>query len=825
MRGLRGFPSRALILVFGWLGFLTFIPLYVSARSCEGVAGGKELPICQVYGKHIHASSVHTPALHPNAVIEGFRVRRVLYIGGDTAMGIYSATLRIARGETGYVAYEPLYKENIERVGLGRALFKWAPLAANVTTSLSEKHWHSLRKKVDAVVVSVGLRDLRDNKSNAEKDFSDLISTVAGLSNPDSIPFIFLSLPLIKDECLDQNSTQDKEFRDDEGNLFSLFMERESERLSATKPWFLFSNIRFGRDRVFGEDGFRSTLVDVTVSKALILSFPLIAPYDGNSATVGTAAAFLFLGALLGVAFLCEMAVLLSNKYSRFSSPHRSSSLQESVVGLFTSTGARKKKDMDEEEGGGGDGGPPTSQQKEHKTASNSLLFVIHEAYQKHNGRSVAVALATYFCVLLLFAIVDGPFRTTVSILKQHSADGLYACGTLAFLFAITRLRATKSEDLTPGSLSLQTLNREQTEEWKGWMMAVFLLYHYFSVTEVYNPVRVMVASFVFLSGYGNACFFMKKKDFSPLRVLKVILRINLFVTFVCLVLNKPYILYYICALHTYMFFVVYITFLPLKFSPSSARAPAALCLALSFCALVVLDSFPWTKEVLFFPLERILQNENGSMHEWYFRESLDHYVVWFGMLIAFLVPEWNKFLARVEGFPLLQKVIWRGLIVGAALLLLWFNYDRWLGNPDRYEYNRHHAYVSYMPILVYIVLRNLTSKMRSVVLSPFASLGTATLETYIAQCHIFMTDDAKSWLVVFEGYPILSFVLSGLLMIWVSYHTLEATQKLIAAVAPSGCSFQAVLLRVSLCLGAFIGCYMASAVLVFSVEVVEAVV
>ena len=34
-------------------------------------------------------------------------------------------------------------------------------------------------------------------------------------------------------------------------------------------------------------------------------------------------------------------------------------------------------------------------------------------------------------------------------------------------------------------------LNREQTEEWKGWMQFMFLLYHYFNAEEVYNSIRV----------------------------------------------------------------------------------------------------------------------------------------------------------------------------------------------------------------------------------------------------------------------------------------------------------------------------------------------
>ncbi len=40
-------------------------------------------------------------------------------------------------------------------------------------------------------------------------------------------------------------------------------------------------------------------------------------------------------------------------------------------------------------------------------------------------------------------------------------------------------------------------LNREQTEEWKGWMQFMFLMYHYYSAREVPDPVFVSFVSFV----------------------------------------------------------------------------------------------------------------------------------------------------------------------------------------------------------------------------------------------------------------------------------------------------------------------------------------
>jgi hypothetical protein len=50
-----------------------------------------------------------------------------------------------------------------------------------------------------------------------------------------------------------------------------------------------------------------------------------------------------------------------------------------------------------------------------------------------------------------------------------------------------------------------EVLNRQQTEEWKGWMQLILLLYHYMHATEVYNGIRVMITCYVWLTGFGTS--------------------------------------------------------------------------------------------------------------------------------------------------------------------------------------------------------------------------------------------------------------------------------------------------------------------------------
>jgi hypothetical protein len=73
---------------------------------------------------------------------------------------------------------------------------------------------------------------------------------------------------------------------------------------------------------------------------------------------------------------------------------------------------------------------------------------------------------------------------------------------------AMVNGNAESSISVAPSNDKTEILNRDQTEEWKGWMQFMFLLYHYYHAEEVYNSIRVMITCYVWcVSCCDTACW------------------------------------------------------------------------------------------------------------------------------------------------------------------------------------------------------------------------------------------------------------------------------------------------------------------------------
>jgi hypothetical protein len=323
-----------------------------------------------------------------------------------------------------------------------------------------------------------------------------------------------------------------------------------------------------------------------------------------------------------------------------------------------------------------------------------------------------------------------------------------------------------------------EILNRDQTEEWKGWMQFMFLLYHYCHAEPVYNAIRIMITCYVWMTGFGNFSFFYLKADFGSVRVMQMMWRLNFLVLFLCLTQGTTYILYYICLLHTYYFCMVYVT---MRIGYEKNHTKWWIRIKLAVLALIIF--LVWDCDLGLFRLVHYpflgehakLGANAGAMWEWYFRSTLDHWSTYLGMIFALNFPITSLFYRKLEAQPLLWHVLGKGL-VGLALLVALYVWTTGPFMQGKFDYNQTNSYYGFVPLITYIYFRNLTPWLRNHTLELLHQIGKTTLETYLMQHHIWLTSNAKSLLTLIPGCPKVNFLLVSLLYVFLSRRLYQLT-------------------------------------------------
>ena len=402
-------------------------------------------------------------------------------------------------------------------------------------------------------------------------------------------------------------------------------------------------------------------------------------------------------------------------------------------------------------------------------------------------SRGTLRAWAEFGLVLALFYFAD---RTGAIPDSEKSYDRDLFLALFAALAAYGwRTSLHKSKTHAP-------LNREQTEEWKGWMQVLFLLYHYFKASEAYNAIRLFIAAYVWMTGFGNFSYYYVRKDFSAPRFWQMMWRLNFFVFFTCLVMRNDYTLYYICPMHTLFTLFVYFSLLAYKEHNDKNGVVAAKTLA-CVVFVYVLWEVPGVFGIVFKPFEFLLKYTDPTkpdvdpMHEWFFRSGLDRYVWIYGMVCAYAHPRYEAFLKWVDEKPHAPRIAIQSLMAGATLIVLYWYHEHIYVLP-KLEYNKVHPYTSWIPITCFIVLRNLTQTLRNFYVELFCVCGKITLETYISQFHIWLSTSnvpngqPSKLMSLVPGYPLINFGLATVAYVGVSHRVFALTNELKVACVPN---------------------------------------
>lgn len=323
----------------------------------------------------------------------------------------------------------------------------------------------------------------------------------------------------------------------------------------------------------------------------------------------------------------------------------------------------------------------------------------------------------------------------------------LVGLATSVGLMSIRKAQKPSKPEAPPSEESQPLLSRDQTDEWKGWMQAIILIYHWCGASKslgIYIMVRLLVASYLFQTGYGHTLYFLTKKDFSFKRVASIMLRLNLLSCALPYFMNTDYMLYYFAPLVSFWFMIVYITLAVGSKYNTSLRILLWKIAFSSVVVSVILLATPlprWTFSVL-----KAVFQINWDLHEWEFRACLDALVVYVGMLSAIVYLQLKQYS---PSFVDRCSVAVVGLV---AIPGYWYVCRTTFNSKQ--SYNQWHPYISYVPILAFIAMRNVSNRVRSYYSKAFAWLGQCSLETFTLQFHLFLAADTKGILLldIFEG-------------------------------------------------------------------------
>ncbi|GAB0100574.1 CAS1 domain-containing protein 1 [Sergentomyia squamirostris] len=398
-------------------------------------------------------------------------------------------------------------------------------------------------------------------------------------------------------------------------------------------------------------------------------------------------------------------------------------------------------------------------------------------------------ALATLAFIMAYFYLCD---RTNFFMKENKYYSEFSFWIPVGYVFALGLF-------FTEDSRFTKVLHRDETDELKGWMQLVILVYHMTgaeSVLPIHMHIKVLISGYLFLSGYGHFTYMWQTGNAGLVRFFQILFRLNFTTILLCLCMNRPYQFYYFVPLISFWYCLIYVVLaLPPHITASTVDSNPYqyLYLAGKFVSLMAVITILYMSEVFFErifvtrPWKALFVTTDDDIHEWWYRWKLDRYTITSGMVFAAVFHVAQKYAVfddNNHGNLFSRRISLTATLAAVGGVGFYTTFSFLCRNKQDCE--EIHSYIVFIPIIGYIVLRNISGILRTRYSSFFAWFGRISLELFVCQYHIWLAADRHGVLVLIPGFPTLNVIITSFIFICVSHEVHRLTLVLLPYAVPS---------------------------------------
>lgn len=353
----------------------------------------------------------------------------------------------------------------------------------------------------------------------------------------------------------------------------------------------------------------------------------------------------------------------------------------------------------------------------------------------------------------------------------------------------------------TEDSRFTKVLNRDQTDELRGWIMLVVLIYYMTGaqrVLPIHMHIKLLISGYFFLAGYTHFTYIWQTGGSGSMfvRFFQVMFRTNFLSILLCFCMNRPYQFYYFVPLMSFWMCVVYFVLsLPPRITSGSVDAYPLhyLYLVCKCIGCLGVITVLFMSEVFFErifvtrPWKALFVTTDDDIHEWWYQWKLDRYTVTFGMIYAacfHIAQKYNVFDDNNHGNLFSRRTSISVTLLALLGVGIYTSFSFLCRNVQNCE--EIHSYILFIPIIGYIVLRNISGILRTRYSSFFAWFGRISLELFVCQYHIWLAADRHGVLVLLPGFPTLNMIITSFIFVCASHEVHRLTHILMPYAVPN---------------------------------------